>query len=239
MNKPNSNVLSSKYQNLKDDELLFKTAQAAMNEKQTMLALIEYLVEVDSRRLYAAKAHSSLFDYLVRELKFSEPAAADRVNTVRLIREVPHVKDLLDDGRLLLTNASQIQRHIKTEERASKTRNGKIERIDISEKVTLTEACLDQSKREVEKTLLKHQSESARILTHEKVRLISGERTELKFSINETTFEKLETIKQLIDEKSLETIFDCAIDLFLAKESKKRGFIVRRNPSVTPTSNNH
>jgi len=172
---------------------------------------------VDIRRLYASKAYSSLFDYIVKDLGLSEPAAAERVNAVRLMQEVPAVKAHLEEGRLSLTTASQIERFIKTE---NKVRS---ERLPVSEKITIVDACLDQSKREVEKLLLDKQSNEARILTQERIKPVTSDRTELKLSISLETLNKLEKLKNLSGDKSLESIFDEGLDLLLLKEQKRHG----------------
>ena len=68
---------------LSDLELLEFTGRAAKNEKAATLVLLEHLLEVDVRRAFAADAYSSLFDYVVRGLKYSESQAAERVSAVR------------------------------------------------------------------------------------------------------------------------------------------------------------
>ena len=72
------------YFEVNDHDLLNLTFLAAKKEKEATLALLEYLLEVECRRLYATKAYSSLFEYIVKDLGLSEPAAAERVNAVRL-----------------------------------------------------------------------------------------------------------------------------------------------------------
>jgi len=205
---------------ISDHDLFNLTFLAAKKEKEATLALLEYLLEVDLRRLYATKAHSSLFDYIVKDLGLSEPAAAERVNAVRLMQEVPAVKTHLEEGRLSLTTASQIEKFIKTENKVRQ----KSDRMEVREKNNLIDACFDQSKREVEKTLLAKQSDEARVLTREKIKPISRDRVELKLSISFETFQKLEKLKELSGDKSLESIFDQGLNLLLLKEQKKRGY---------------
>jgi len=207
------------YSEMNDSDLLNLTFLAAKKEKEATLALLEFLIEVDIRRLYATKAYSSLFEYIVKELGLSEPAAAERVNAVRLMQEVPAVKAHLDEGRLSLTTASQIERFIKTENKV------RAERLPVSEKITIVDACLDQSKREVEKLLLEKQSEEARILTQERIKPVASDRMELKLSISLETFHKLEKLKELSGDQSLEAIFDEGLDVLLLKEQKRHGHI--------------
>jgi 5-methylcytosine-specific restriction endonuclease McrA len=215
-------IPKNSYQDLPDAELLRLTLRAAKTEKEASLALLDYLVEVDERRLYATvNACSSLFDYLVRELGFSHPAASERVNAVRLIRAVPPVKEHLETGKLTLTSAAQIQRFVNAEQKVHP--QGKA--VSSEEKEKVVEACLGKSKREVGKTLFEKQSEPARALTQEKIRPLNSTRSEIKFSVNEETLNKLHQLKDLIGNPSLKEIFDQALDAFLLVEKKKRGVI--------------
>ena len=143
------------FYSLNDTELLNLTLHAAKTEKGATLALLDYLVEIDTRRLYATvNACSSLFNYLVKELGFSHPAASERVNTVRLIRAVPPVKEHLKTGNLTLTSAAQIQHFVNAEEKVYP----KGRAVTAEKKHEVVEACLGKSKREVEKTLFEKHS---------------------------------------------------------------------------------
>jgi 5-methylcytosine-specific restriction endonuclease McrA len=214
--------------NLSDTELLMLTLRAAKTEKEATLALLDYLVEVDARRLYATvNGCSSLFDYLVKVLGFSHPGASERVNTVRLIRAVPPVKEHLETGRLTLTSAAQIQRFVNAEQKA----HPKGKSVSAEEKGKVIEACLGKSKREVEKTLFEKHSEPARMLVQEKVRFVTATRSEIKFTVDESTLEKLQQLKDLIGNQSLENIFDQALDALLLSEKKKRGVIQKKLPA--------
>jgi len=210
------------YKNLSDSDLLAQTMRAAKTEKEATLALLDYLVEVDTRRVYASVNEcSSLFDYLVKVLGFSHPAASERVNAVRLMRAVPPVKEHLESGKLTLTSAAQIQRFVNAEQKV----HPKGKDVSSEEKQKVVEACLGKSKREVEKTLFEKQSEPARVLVQEKIRMVTPERSEIKFTVEEATLEKLQQLKNLIGTQSLEHIFDQALDALLLTEKKKRGVI--------------
>jgi 5-methylcytosine-specific restriction endonuclease McrA len=214
--------------NLSDAELLKLTLCAAKTEKEATLALLDYLVEVDARRLYATvNGCSSLFDYLVKVLGFSHPGASERVNRVRLIRAVPPVKEHLETGRLTLTSAAQIQRFVNAEQKV----HPKGKSVTSQEKQKVIEACLGKSKREVDKTLFEKHSEPARMLVQEKVRLVTATRSEIKFTVDESTLEKLQQLKDLIGNQSLENIFDQALGALLLSEKKKRGVNQKKLPA--------
>lgn len=209
---------------LSDSELFKNTAHAAQNEKEAMLALIDYLVEVDRRKLYAAHDYSSLFDYLVRGLKYSESQATERMNAVRLILDLPEAKAHLESGKLNITSAAQVQRFFRLEAKAARYDGVKIsDRLDRKRRIQILKGALGQPKRAVEKFLLSEMSESAKIQSQERARLISPERTELRFSFDEAAMERLGQVKQFLGDVSLESVFQQALDALYEKELKKRG----------------
>ena len=213
------------FHSVNDAQLLKLTLLAAKTEKEAILALLDYLVEVDSRRLYATvNACSSLFDYLVKELGFSHPAASERVNAVRLIRAVPLVKEHLETGKLTVTSAAQIQRFVNAEQKV----DPKGRAVSPAEKEKVVEACLGKSIREGEKTLFEKQSEPARTLIQEKVRLVTATRSEIKFTVDEATLAKLKHLRDLVGDQALEKIFDQGLDALLVLEEKKRGVVPKR-----------
>ena len=206
-----------KQNRLSDQDLLTQTFIAAQTEKKATLQLLEYLAEVDERRLYTLKSCSTLFEYLVKELKYSEMQSSERVNAVRLMRAVPEVKEKMEVGDLSISTAAQVQRFIVAEKKASG------QTFTQEQKSVLIETCSDKSKREVEKTLFSLQSDPTHIQQKEKIRVVSGEMTELKFLISDSTFQKLEEAKNLIGNQSLETLFDQALSALIQSEMKKKG----------------
>lgn len=203
------------YAHLKDDALLTETIHASSREKTATLELLEYLAEVDRRKAFAIGAFSSLFDYVVRGLGYSETQAAERVNTVRLMRSLDPVWDHLQSGALNLTNAAKIQRHFQAEKKLAQD-------LPIEQKLELVEQCLHQPKREVEKILLAEASEPVAAAMSERIRLITPERVELKFCIEDRTRSKLDRVRELVGTQTLEAIFDAALDAYLAQEEQRR-----------------
>ena len=102
---------------LSDDELLARTLEVARREQNMTLQVIAHLEEVARRRLFAARGYSSLFEYAVQALGYSEPAASQRVAAMRLARAVPEARELLERGDLKLSNAAAVERFIRREEK--------------------------------------------------------------------------------------------------------------------------
>jgi len=151
----------------------------------------------------------------VKILGYSETQAAERVNSVRLMRAIPEVEAKIKTGSLSMTTASLVQRHLKQEKRAGNS-------LSQTAALELIESCSGQSKRDVEKTLLSQASAEAKGM-REKVREVTPQLTELKFFIPESTFQKLSEVKNLIGNESLQEIFDQGLDALIHESQKKKG----------------
>ena len=94
---------------LPDQVLLEQTRMLARHEQALQLSVLDHLREIDARRLYLRLGCSSLFDYTVRELHYTEAAAWRRIKAMRLCRETRGVRERLQDGSLNLSNAALLQ----------------------------------------------------------------------------------------------------------------------------------
>ena len=94
---------------LPDQVLLEQTRMLARHEQALQLSVLDHLREIDARRLYLRRGYSSLFDYTVRELHYTEAAAWRRIKAMRLCRETRGVRERLQDGSLNLSNAALLQ----------------------------------------------------------------------------------------------------------------------------------
>ena len=67
------------------------------------------MTEIEARGLYLQRGFSSLFDYAVRELGYSDAAAARRIGAMRLCADQPDAREGLRDGSLTLSAAAELQ----------------------------------------------------------------------------------------------------------------------------------
>lgn len=137
--------MKQKYRHLSEDQLLTQTKAAAGTEQSATFALLEYLCEVDQRRTYASELFSSLFDYIVRGLGYSESQSAERVAAVRLMRQNDEARESIQAGKLTLTSAAQIQRFIQHERKVAENP------VSSDRTIEIIQTCAGKSKREVEK----------------------------------------------------------------------------------------
>ena len=94
---------------LSDRELLRDTRNLVRHERHLQGAVIDHLAEIDARELFLQRGFSSLFDYAVRELGYSDAAAARRIGAMRLCADQPDAREGLRDGSLTLSAAAELQ----------------------------------------------------------------------------------------------------------------------------------
>ena len=94
---------------LSDRELLRETRNLVRHERHLQGAVIDHLSEIEARGLYLQRGFSGLFDYAVRELGYSDAAAARRIGAMRLCADQPDAREGLRDGSLTLSAAAELQ----------------------------------------------------------------------------------------------------------------------------------
>ena len=104
---------------LPDQVLLEQTRMLARHEQALQLSVLDHLREIEARRLYLRLGYSSLFDYTVRELRYTEAAAWRRIKAMRLCRETRGVREWLQDGSLNLSNAALLQNSFERWDRSA------------------------------------------------------------------------------------------------------------------------
>jgi len=132
---------------LSDAELLERTRGLAAREQSLTLEVIDHLQEIARRRLFARLGYGSPFEYAVKALGYSEPAAAQRIAAMRLARDVPEARQAMERGGLALTSAAAVQRFIQREERQTGTR------VPAEKKAEIISECAGKPSREVERVL--------------------------------------------------------------------------------------
>ena len=97
------------FSKLGDQQLLDQTKRLAANQRELEVRILDHLDEIDRRGLALRRGYSSLFDYAVRELRFTDAAAQRRIQTMRLCRRHEWVRAKLQSGELNLTAAAQLE----------------------------------------------------------------------------------------------------------------------------------
>ena len=102
---------------LDDDELLLQTKFLVQKERQMSVLLISHLQEIWVRKLYLEKGFSSLFQYAVQELGYSESSAYRRIKAMKLCSALPSAKSQIESGKLNLNAAGMLQNFFEQQEK--------------------------------------------------------------------------------------------------------------------------
>ncbi len=105
---------------LSDQSLLQNTRTLAGQERELTLQICHHLREIERRRLFSALKYSSLLEYAMAELKYSETQAIRRISAMRLLRDLPYVETKLATGELSLSNAVLAQTLFAKEKRSGR-----------------------------------------------------------------------------------------------------------------------
>ena len=103
---------------LPDYLLLAQAKQLARHEQALQILVLDHLREIEARRLYLRRGYGSLFDYVVHELDYTAAAAWRRINAMRLCTHTRGARELLRDGSLSLSNATQLQHAFARDQRS-------------------------------------------------------------------------------------------------------------------------
>lgn len=194
-------------QNLKsldNAELWDKTKTLAMEERRLSVEILWHLREIERRQLFAERGYPSLFDYCVDALGYSAGAAARRIRSMQLLRDMPEeVSKSLESGSVSLTTASALQNFIRADERLKK------KRYSMQQKKDLLDQIQGKSRQECEKLFLSISPEAAPPKEHE--RLISENLVEIRFVADKELLDKLERIRELTPHRSSDRSY---LDLF-------------------------
>ena len=102
---------------LSDRHLLRRIKELSALEHHLEVVVIDHLRELNRRGLYLTLGYSSLFDYAVRELGYSDASAWRRIKAMRLCAEVDGARERMGDGSLTLNAAAQLQHAFERQER--------------------------------------------------------------------------------------------------------------------------
>lgn len=213
---------------LTQEELIAKIKSLAQEERRVTLELLQHLKEMDTRKLYLDLGFSSLFEYLTKELSYSESSAYRRIQSMRMIKEIPELEGKVASGAVNLSTLTQVSRFFKRQAESSsgqtqiETEEQSSSRIWSSdEKLSLIGALENKSSRTVERELAALSPENP---AAERFRAISSKQTELKIILNREQLNKFNRLKSLMSHKNLSSaeLIEAALDVVLEKVDPAR-----------------
>lgn len=137
-----------KLNHLTDETLLKDTNFLAEKERVLSSQVLWHLKEIDRRKLYVELRCSSLFDYCVKILKYSEGQASRRVSGCRLLKDLPIIAEKLEEGSLNLTQLNQASFFFRDEKITNPEDKARILKKIENKSTRETERILHENKKE-------------------------------------------------------------------------------------------
>ena len=125
---------------ISNNQLLLQTKNLVQKERQINIQVLQHLQEIEKRKLYLKRGFSSLFEYVVKELGYSESSAYRRIKAMKLCKELPETKTQISTGKLNLCTASKLQTVFEKQEKQIQNKVREQQRI-------ATKALLEKNKK--------------------------------------------------------------------------------------------
>ncbi len=207
---------------LTSDRLLSETKIIVSEERRITAKLIEHLAEINQRLLFLKLGYSSLFEFVTKELGLSEGAAQRRIQTMRLVTDLPETRQAFENGSLSLSNAAKLQSYFHATKKAGKAKT-------IEEKKAIAKNAENRSQSQCDRMLFELSPE---LPTPEKTRILSPTVRELRFSASEELFEKVNRLRDLLSHShpnaTLAELMDFLVTGHLIKIEKAKGLQSRK-----------
>ncbi len=180
--------------NISDTELLSKTKGLVLKERELIGEIIAHLAEIETRKLYCDLKYRSLYDYCTAELGYTNDQAYRRISAMRLTKQLPQVKEKLEDGTISLSSANMFSVLIKDTKMETQEQVEVLKLIEgksKSETATLIENIRSEKQLPppAKKKVVVKQTEGANVVR-------------LSVSISKETLAKIEQVKSLYAKKN-------------------------------------
>ncbi|HMN67448.1 MAG TPA: HNH endonuclease [Bdellovibrionales bacterium] len=114
---------------ISSEELIHRLKDLKSREDALLVELLDHIAEVERRKLFLKLGFPSLFLYLHKELGYGEGEAYRRIQSARLLIELPEIRDSVANGQLSLSNMNEVQRALRANPKPA-TRSAKLELLN-------------------------------------------------------------------------------------------------------------
>lgn len=218
------NLLSDKHEDrteskadisaLSKDDLISRFGKLVQTERKITELVLEYIVEIDRRKLYLEKAYPSLFDFLVKEYGYSPSSAMRRIESARLLREVPEISEKIKSGAINLSQMAKLQQTVRAVQKTSNLKVATQTKRDILNRIEFE----TQAKTE----LILAQEFNLPHVHFEKARVHKDESITLSVTFTRDQMELLEKVRGLIAHSVPDQKWSDVLTYLAEKEIKNR-----------------
>ncbi|MES2803185.1 MAG: HNH endonuclease signature motif containing protein [Bdellovibrionota bacterium] len=197
---------------VENHELLNRLEKLSRSERKITHLILWHILELENRRLYADRGFSSCFEYLTQGLGYSEGSANRRLQSARLLKQVPEAAQKIENGSLKLSQLAQVQKCLRHEKQ-----NGKPLTIERTQEIL----SLVESKNtfETEKVLAKEFNRTIEI--REKLQPQKDHSVKLELTLTAEQMQELELAKSLLSHVCVQGTWAEVIS-YLAKNHNKK-----------------
>lgn len=180
---------------MKYDFLISKLKQLVASERKITADIIELIKEIDQKRAYLEYGHTSIFALLTKDLGYTPAAAMRRIDTARLCKEIPEIKESLKTGEINLSQVSMLAQAVRQKKKkVSKDQVSKETKIFLLEQVKSLDLIATQ------KTLATHLD--LEVKNNEKKTYQKDESLRVEITLTKDLQQNLERVKELISHQN-------------------------------------
>jgi len=197
---------------IENHELLNRLEKLSHSERKITHLILWHILEFENRRLYADRGFSSCFEYLTQGLGYSEGSANRRLQSARLLKQVPEAAEKIEGGSLKLSQLAQVQKCLRHEKQ-----NGKpLTTARAKEILSLVE---NKNTFETEKVLAKEFNRP--IEACEKLQPQKDNSVKLEIILTAEQMQELELAKSLLSHVCVQATWAEVITYLAASHNKK------------------
>jgi len=170
--------------NLSNSQLVSYLVELASHERQLLGEVLRHLREVEDRGLHLELAYSSLYEFCLKELGYSEWESHVRIQAMRLTKAVPGIEQRLEKGEITLTVVAKAQSCFRRAEK-------KKEPVTDRRKKEIVEALCGSSTRNAERKLAEIFPDAP---PREGVRMLSEGKVKIEFVVGPELWETMQEL---------------------------------------------
>lgn len=176
-------------------EFAKKLGAMIREERRLTTEILQMISQASQRHVYLDLGYGSLFDWLTQYYGYSNAAAQRRIEAARLLKSVPEVTTLIQQGRINLSTLSRAQSTLRAQERAT----SKV--ISREEKRKIVEALADKSSDEAARILVARFPSAAQQAQRDRRTVVSESLTRHAVNLTRVATANLDRAKSLLSHK--------------------------------------
>src|SRR5262249_16282709 len=142
-------------------------------ERETVAKILRHLLTVESEGIHLEMSYSSLFEFCMKELDYSEDEAVIRIRAMRLMKSVPSIESKIESGELSLSVLAKAQSAFRKEEQNKRP-------VPLEQKEEIIFQLAGSSVRKAERELATIFPETS--FSHDKIKPITERLDEYRFT---------------------------------------------------------